>query len=206
MYECCCNFVFLKNLKISGKLRSVTLCIAEYSVLVVLAMVFYEIEGLYFFKKIITVQKRVVLLPQEDLPWRPMRKRILIVDDESTIRRFVRKLCQSLGDVECQEASRVAEALKLLDGQEFDLVISDLNMPGETGLQILEHVKASVHVVPVMIFSGSLNPGEQTKLLQSGADVVLSKDSEPSDIKKTIRGLLESDKPSVSDPAVNAVR
>ena len=136
-----------------------------------------------------------------------MSKKVLIVDDEATIRRFVRKLCQSLGDVECWEAGRVAEAISLLNTQDFDLVISDLNMPGETGLQILEHVKASVHVVPVMIFSGSLNPGEQSKLLESGADIVLSKDSEPSDVKKTIRSLLEAEKPvSTNAPSVNVRR
>lgn len=124
-----------------------------------------------------------------------MSKKILIVDDDSAIRKFIRKLCQTLGDVECQEAGRVTEALCLLDAQEFDLVISDLNMPGETGLQILEYVKASVRVTPVMIFSGSLNPGEQSKLLESGADAVLSKDCDPADIKEMIRGLLDGVKP-----------
>lgn len=134
-----------------------------------------------------------------------MKKKVLIVDDESVIRRFIRKLCQSLGDVECVEASQVNEALDLLSVQSFDLVISDLNMPGETGLHILENVKASAHVIPVIIFSGSLNDGEKGKLLELGADFVLSKTSESKDIKNVIRCLLGGEKPTSPDETLESV-
>jgi CheY-like chemotaxis protein len=128
-----------------------------------------------------------------------MKKLVLIVDDEATIRRFVRKLCKSLEGVECVEASNVRQALELLSAGNIDLVISDMSMPGETGLQILEHVKASDCRIPFVIFSGSVTSEERNKLIETGADIVLSKTVEPSKLKSVVKDMLELGK---SVPAV----
>lgn len=65
--------------------------------------------------------------------------RILIVDDESAIRQLVSAALTGFGH-HCQTAPNVAAARALLEEMSFDLIISDVNMPGESGLDFLDHV------------------------------------------------------------------
>jgi two-component system response regulator FlrC len=102
-------------------------------------------------------------------------KKILIVDDEAPIRKTVAKIGQSIKGVECLLASSSAEALKLFSENDIDLVITDVNMPGATGIDVLLEVKKSGKKVPVVIFSGSLVEGQAAKISKMGADMVLSK-------------------------------
>jgi two-component system NtrC family sensor kinase len=67
-------------------------------------------------------------------------KNILVVDDEIAVRNIVESILLSSG-YRCQTACDPAEARKLLARQTFDLVISDINMPGESGLDFLKYVK-----------------------------------------------------------------
>jgi len=67
------------------------------------------------------------------------RGRILIVDDEQGIRCLLSDALGSEG-FDCSNASAGAEALKLLDAQSFDALISDLRMPGISGLELLKEV------------------------------------------------------------------
>jgi two-component system chemotaxis response regulator CheY len=69
-------------------------------------------------------------------------KRILVVDDFSTMRRIVINILHRLGYQNVVEAENGADALKKLKGESFQLVISDWNMPTMTGLELLEAVRA----------------------------------------------------------------
>jgi CheY-like chemotaxis protein len=66
---------------------------------------------------------------------------VLVVDDEEQIRRLVSVLLRRLPryDAKIQQAANAQEALTLLDYESFDLIISDHNMPGKTGIDLLEH-------------------------------------------------------------------
>jgi len=103
-----------------------------------------------------------------------MKKVVLIVDDEPSIRKLLSKVCEIIG-VDHVEACCVVDAIALLDSRGFDLVVSDLNMPGETGLQILDHLRSANGGIPVIIFSGSLTEMEEAKALKMGANLVLTK-------------------------------
>lgn len=67
--------------------------------------------------------------------------RILVVDDEEQIRRIVTLLLKRIPSFHptIHQASNAQEALALLDHEEFDLIVSDHNMPGKTGIDLLEH-------------------------------------------------------------------
>lgn len=103
-----------------------------------------------------------------------MKKLVLVVDDEPSIRKLLRRVCSVVG-VDCIESCCVSEAIPILNGSKVDLVVCDLNMPGETGLQIIDHVRSSGSPIPVIIFSGSLTPAEEEKAIQMGANLVLCK-------------------------------
>ena len=69
-------------------------------------------------------------------------KKILIVDDEATIRRLLRQKLTSLG-YHCEEACSSEEALGKLKTYPADLIMLDMKMPGKSGMDLLPDLKAS---------------------------------------------------------------
>ena len=67
----------------------------------------------------------------------PLRPRILIADDEPLFLRTTAELLQRAG-YDCTKAADGKAALQALESQEFDLVLSDLNMPGNLKLELLQ--------------------------------------------------------------------
>lgn len=72
--------------------------------------------------------------------------RILIVDDFSTMRRIVKNLLHDLGYVNTTEADDGKTAWVALQGGTFDLVVTDWNMPGMTGLDLLKNIRSDARL------------------------------------------------------------
>ncbi|MGQ0697038.1 MAG: chemotaxis response regulator CheY [Panacagrimonas sp.] len=68
--------------------------------------------------------------------------RILIVDDFSTMRRIVKNLLHDLGYANTQEADDGKTAWPMLQAGGFDFVVTDWNMPGMTGIELLKSIRA----------------------------------------------------------------
>lgn len=100
--------------------------------------------------------------------------RILIVDDEEAIRQLLRQMLTTNG-YDCVLADDAAAARRHLSDKRFDLVISDLNMPGESGLDLLQHVMREHPRATTMMITGSHDPEAAQKALQLGVYGCLSK-------------------------------
>jgi len=68
--------------------------------------------------------------------------KILIVDDFSTMRRIIKNLLRDLGFTNTQEADDGLTALPMLKTGGFDFLVTDWNMPGMTGIDLLKQVRA----------------------------------------------------------------
>lgn len=68
--------------------------------------------------------------------------KILVVDDFSTMRRIVRNLLRDLGFTNTFEADDGKTALPMLQGGSYDFLVTDWNMPGMTGIDLLKAVRA----------------------------------------------------------------
>ena len=80
--------------------------------------------------------------------------RILIVDDESTIRRVVERHLTSAGH-SCEQAEDAQSAWTALRRERFDVLFSDINMPGQSGLDLVARVRrARPHIAVIMIVMG----------------------------------------------------
>jgi two-component system chemotaxis response regulator CheY len=79
--------------------------------------------------------------------------KILVVDDFSTMRRIVKNLLNELGYSDITEADDGKTALPLLQGGQFDFVITDWNMPGMPGIELLRHIRADERLkgIPVLM-------------------------------------------------------
>ena len=84
------------------------------------------------------------------------------------------------------------EALRLLTQQAFDLVITDLKMPGMDGMEFLGKVRASpgLEKIPIIALSGYEEQFSQDKAKAAGADVYLKKPFTPEQLQNCVRELL----------------
>ena len=101
----------------------------------------------------------------EGLP--PMNPRILIVDDEPPIRNLLKSILED--DYECTTAESAEVALACLKSETFDLVISDHNMGGMSGIELLSRVVQSSPDTVVMMISGNQTIDTPIEAIRSGA-------------------------------------
>lgn len=94
---------------------------------------------------------------------------ILVVDDDEGIRQTFSRALASEG-YECATAEDVPHARELLGSDRFDLVICDLNMPGESGMTLVEELDASEHEIAVLMATGEDDPAIAHAASERGAD------------------------------------
>lgn len=82
-------------------------------------------------------------------------RRILVVDDEESIRLLMRRILESLPALEVTLADGCEEALQLAAGRTYDLILLDLLMPGVGGIEVLRRIRSSPpnNATPVIIVS-----------------------------------------------------
>lgn len=119
-------------------------------------------------------------------------KKIMIVDDSSSMRAFIMASLQELADIDFFEAKTGFEALKELPKGGFDLVISDINMPDINGLELLNFIKKSDYYksMPVIMISTETKEEDLKRALTLGADMYLTKPFTSEQIKMAVRKLL----------------
>jgi two-component system chemotaxis response regulator CheY len=110
-------------------------------------------------------------------------KRIIIADDSTTARMFIKRCLQiiGLGDAEIIEAEHGKEALAAAKAQPADLLLTDLNMPVMDGETLVKWVKASPKLgdLPIIVITSAGNPAKEAQLLELGAHRVLNKPVSP---------------------------
>jgi two-component system KDP operon response regulator KdpE len=100
--------------------------------------------------------------------------RILLVDDESAIRRALRPPLVELGFI-VVEASRGEDALQMLRGGGFDVVLLDVNMPGIGGIETLRRMRALAPRLPILMLTVRDAEEEKVEALELGADDYVTK-------------------------------
>jgi len=118
--------------------------------------------------------------------------RILVVDDEETIREIVSSMLNS-AQYQTRQASSGVEALALLDSsEEFDLVVSDLLMPEMDGLALLERTKERFPSMPVVMVTAVSDISAALQAIRNGAYDYLLKPFEREQLLVTVRRALET--------------
>ena len=92
----------------------------------------------------------------------------LVVDDEDAIRHTVARTLAAQGHA-CVQAAGANEARVALQAQHFDLVLCDVNMPGESGLDLVKHVLKTYQDTAVVMITGVDNPAIARIALEAGA-------------------------------------
>jgi two-component system KDP operon response regulator KdpE len=99
--------------------------------------------------------------------------RVLVVDDEAGIRKVVRDALERAGH-EVETAADGAAALNLLEDKAVELVVTDLSMPGMSGLELVRRIREK-SAVPILVLTVRQEEREKVRLLDAGADDYVTK-------------------------------
>ena len=113
---------------------------------------------------------------------------ILVVDDDDRLRALLGRYLRDNGYL-VSTASTAAEARAKLDGMTFDLIVLDVMMPGESGVEFTRGLRRS-DTVPVLLLTAMAEPEDRITGLESGADDYLTKPFEPRELLLRVATIL----------------
>jgi len=114
--------------------------------------------------------------------------RILIADDHTLVREGLKQILSDLPDMAVtDEASNGKEVLDKVRENDFDVVLLDISMPGQSGVDILKQIKLIKPKLPVLILSMYPEEKYAIRTLRAGASGYLTKDSVPDELIEALR-------------------
>lgn len=122
-----------------------------------------------------------------------MSARILIVEDSATQAELLRQLLEHQG-YDVTVAPHAERALELFGEQPFDLVLSDITMPGQSGYDLCRQIKTmpTGRAIPVILLSSLTDPMDIIHGLEAGADNYVTKPYEAAQLLTRVRHVLET--------------
>jgi two-component system chemotaxis response regulator CheY len=119
--------------------------------------------------------------------------KILIVDDFSTMRRIIKNLLRDLGFTNTEEADDGASALPMLQNGDFDFLITDWNMPGMAGIDLLRSVRADsrLKTIPILMITAEAKRDQIIEAAQAGVNGYLVKPFTAIVLKEKIERVFE---------------
>ena len=118
---------------------------------------------------------------------------LLIVEDSAATRALIRNAIEGIGeDLTTVEAATGFEALKLLPTDEFDLIITDINMPDINGLELISFVKTNPRysAIPLIIVTTERSAEDKERGLALGASAYVTKPFKTEELQEVITRIL----------------
>ena len=138
-------------------------------------------------------------------------RRVLVVDDDETIRDTLYELLSE--NYICQTAETAEKAVARLQADTYDVVLTDISMPGLSGLELLGQIRQSFPNTPVIVISGISDQEHAQGLIKLGAFDYLLKPFSLEEVEKSVKRAIEygkrladesSQPPEVADNEENA--
>jgi len=117
------------------------------------------------------------------------KPKILVIDDEDQIRKITVKFLEKNGGYEIFQAANGTEGIKMFESHHPDIVITDLNMPGIRGEEVVRYIKKSKTKTKVIAVSGE--PYLEPVVKAAGCDIFLTKPFHLLQLQETVERLLK---------------
>ena len=119
--------------------------------------------------------------------------KILVVDDFSTMRRIIKNLLKDLGFANIQEADDGNTALPMLQQGDFDFVVTDWNMPGMQGIDLLRAIRADANLkhIPVLMVTAEAKKEQIVAAAQAGVNGYVIKPFTAGTLKEKLAKIFE---------------
>jgi len=130
---------------------------------------------------------------------------LLVVDDDARLRALLQRFLTEQG-FRVSTAGDADEARAALKSLAFDLIVLDVMMPGETGLQLVESLRRGRDEVPVLMLTARGDPDDRVAGFEAGADDYLAKPFDPRELAHRIRTILRRAAVPVAAPVGGPVQ
>lgn len=121
--------------------------------------------------------------------------RVLLVDDSRLARNHIRRVLENMGIENIIEAENGAHALNHLKENEFDLVVTDYNMPEMDGRELSEFIRfnpATTHIPIIMVTSEQADSAHMANIQQTGVNALCDKPFESQEVRALLSSLLNN--------------
>lgn len=131
-------------------------------------------------------------------------KKVLVVDDETSIREMLR-LALEISDFECIEAADIHEAYRLITDDAPDIILLDWMLPGGSGIELLRRLKKeeATQTLPVIMLTAKTHEDNVIQGLEVGADDYITKPFAPKELIARMKAILRR---TASDEAGSELR
>lgn len=135
--------------------------------------------------------------------------RILIADDHTVVRKgLIQILLEAFPSAQVDEVTDAEDLLKKVFTQTWDVVISDISMPGRSGLEVLQEIRQHYPKLPVLILSVHSEDQYAMRVLKAGAFGYLNKDSAPEQLVAAVNRVMQGKKyitPTIAEKLANSL-
>ena len=104
-----------------------------------------------------------------------MSLRVLVADDSSTMRKIILRSLLAVGVPSATEAADGVEACNLFKPGDFDLVLTDWNMPGKNGLEVIQEIRKQDANIPIIMVTTEAEKGRVLQAIEAGVSDYLVK-------------------------------
>jgi len=116
---------------------------------------------------------------------------VLLVDDEASLLDVTKVFLEKEGDIKISTVLSAHEALDLLETHDFDVIVSDYEMPQMNGIELLKATKKAFPLIPFIVFTGRGREHVAIEALNLGADFYLQKGGHPRSQFAELRNMIE---------------
>lgn len=122
-----------------------------------------------------------------------MGKKILVVDDSSTMRMLVKMSLKTFKDYDVFEANDGVGAIESCSNVNFDLIITDLNMPEMNGFDFIKYIRKNPHYkeVPIIVLTTEGRDDDKNQAMELGATEYIVKPFQPNQIIQLVQKILK---------------
>jgi len=131
--------------------------------------------------------------------------RCLIVDREPFMRRLLREMLRFVGIVEVELAGDGSQALMMINESPFDVMVTELDLPGMSGAELINRIRRSVHVfdnaIPIIGYTATITPGLVVGARDAGIHEIMVKPFPAAVLAKRLEAALVNPRPFVRSGA-----
>ncbi len=116
--------------------------------------------------------------------------KILIVDDEPIVIESCRRILEAEGMIVRRAANALQAKEILRQGESFDLILTDIKMPGQDGFQLISQIRKAMPGIPILMMTGYLTPETVEKGRSGGAEGFIAKPFTPEELILAVENTL----------------
>lgn len=141
------------------------------------------------------IYSAVDLIAEEEIDlelFDPRTLRVLVVDDSKMARKHVSRTLNTMGIEQIQLAENGRQAIEKLNTEEFDLIVTDYNMPEMDGKELTDAVRQNPAIahIPILMVSSNSEDSQLSNIAQEGVDAICGKPFEPGTVRQLLAQIL----------------